>query len=382
MVLTSMVRAADFLAARGRVWADVSRPLSCVTQLGRSALFALTLLPAVALGAATANAELQSRNFKVVGTWGNLSDYFDYEKPLWEEQLPKASGGKITGGINPITELGLKGWEVMRLQKLGVFDATHGVYGYVASEQPALEGIDLSAAAEDYETGRKIVEAYEPVLRKTFDETFNAHYLTSYPFPSQFIFCAPPIKKLTDLRGKKVRVYSTTLGDFVEAAGGTSVTIAFAEVVPALQRGVADCGITGSMPAYQANWHEVVTHAMIIRVGMGMSFLTISKKAWNSMNAETRAFMEAEIEKWTERTWKGIAAEDSEALDCLSGRAPCARGEPGNVTLVQPSEADLKERERILREAVLKNWAERCSDECVRDWNETVAPIIGVKAGS
>ena len=44
------------------------------------------------------------------------------------------------------------------------------------------------------------------------------------------------------------RVYSTTLGDFVEGAGGVSVTIPFAEVVPALQKGVADCGITGTMP--------------------------------------------------------------------------------------------------------------------------------------
>ena len=40
----------------------------------------------------------------------------------------------------------------------------------------------------------------------------------------------------------------------------------------------------------------------------------------------------------------------------------------------------LHRRERILREFVLKKWAARCSEECVRDWNETVAPIVGVKA--
>ena len=43
-----------------------------------------------------------------------------------------------------------------------------------------------------------------------------------------------PITSLDDLEGKKIRVYSTTLGDFVEGVGGSAVTIAFAEVVPAL----------------------------------------------------------------------------------------------------------------------------------------------------
>ena len=41
---------------------------------------------------------------------------------------------------------------------------------------------------------------------------------------------------------------------------------------------------------------------------------------------------------------------------------------------------DFKERDRILRDNVLKKWAARCSAECVKNWNDTVAPIIGVKA--
>ncbi len=226
--------------------------------------------------------------FKVVGTWHNLTPYQKFERPFWEKTLPQASGGKITGNIHPITELGLKGWEVARLLKLGVFDAAFGAYGYVASEDPAVEGVDLSSASKDFATGRKVANAYAPVLAQRFDKTFKSRHMLTYPFPSQLIWCNAPIKKLTDLKGKKVRVYSTTLGDFVEGAGGTSVTISFAEVVPALQKGVADCGITGTMPAFQAKWHEVITHAMKIRVGMGLGFFAISNKGWNGLNKDTQ----------------------------------------------------------------------------------------------
>ncbi|MCH9670733.1 MAG: TRAP transporter substrate-binding protein DctP [Gammaproteobacteria bacterium] len=264
---------------------------------------------AVALSPITASAELQSLQLKAVGTWQNLTNFYDYEKPFYTETLAKASGGKITATINPITELGLKGWEVMRLLKLGVFDVAHGVYGYVASEDAALEGVDLSGASKDFRHAKQIVSAYEPVIAERFAKTFSAEYLMTFRWPSQFIFCNQPINKVSDLKDKKIRVYSTTLGDFVEGVGGTSVTIAFAEVVPALQKGVADCGITGSMPAYQAKWHEVITHAMIMPVGAGLGFSAISHRTWKKLNDETKTFLKAEYKKLSDAQWANAQAK-------------------------------------------------------------------------
>ncbi|MEM7253206.1 MAG: TRAP transporter substrate-binding protein [Pseudomonadota bacterium] len=335
---------------------------------------------AVALSPTSAQAELQSVQLKVVGTWQNLTNYFDYEKPFYTETLPKESGGKVTATVNPITELGLKGWEVMRLLKLGVFDVAHGVYGYVASEDPALEGVDLSGAAKDFRHAKEIVSAYEPVIAERFQKTFNAQYLMTFRWPSQFIFCNQPVSKVTDLKGKKIRVYSTTLGDFVEGVGGTSVTIAFAEVVPALQKGVADCGITGSMPAYQAKWHEVITHAMIMPVGAGLGFSAISNRTWKKLNQETKDFLMAQYKNLSDAQWANAESEDEQALNCLSGRAECKIGDPGKVALTEPSDADVAERERVLADFVLKKWAARCNADCVKAWNDTAAKVVGVSA--
>lgn len=338
------------------------------------------LFSATCLFAAAAQAEVQNVNLKFVGTWNNLSNYKFLEEPFVTKYLPEASNGKVKGSINSIVELGLKGWEVMRLTKLGVFDAAFGSYGYVASENAALEGIDLSGVMTDYSQGREVLKAYEPVLQKTFDETFNARYMLSYPFPSQMVFCATPLKKLTDLNDKRVRVYSTTLGDFVTALGGTSVTIAFAEVVPALQKGVAQCGVTGSMAAYQARWTEVITHALTTRVSLGMAFMAISNKSWNQFNDDTKAFLTEQARIQEDRMWDFTSKEDAEALACLSGNGECTRGEPSNVTLVPTSDEDKTDLKRVLKESVLKNWAQRCSAECVADWNSTIGEVIGVKA--
>ena len=63
---------------------------------------------------------------------------------------------------------------------------------------------------------------------------------------------------------------------------------------------------------------------------------------------------------------------------CIRDR--CTKGTPGTVKLTSPSADDVKERERVLRDFVLKKWAARCSEECIKDWNATAAKIVGVKA--
>ena len=78
-------------------------------------------------------------NLKVVGSWGNLNNWIKIEKPFWTEQLKALSGGKITADATPMTEIGLKGFEIMRLLQQGVFHVGHGVISYL-NDDPVAEG--------------------------------------------------------------------------------------------------------------------------------------------------------------------------------------------------------------------------------------------------
>jgi len=53
------------------------------------------------------------------------------------------------------------------------------------------------------------------------------------------------INGLNDLRGKKIRVFNPSMRDFLSGINATAVSLAFAEVVPALNNGVVDCAVTG-----------------------------------------------------------------------------------------------------------------------------------------
>ncbi|MGH1477748.1 MAG: TRAP transporter substrate-binding protein [Geminicoccales bacterium] len=318
---------------------------------------------------------------KAVGTWGNLTNYQKHEGPFWNERIATASDGQIIGEIKPQTELGLKGFEIMRLVKNGVFDFAFGLPGYVAAENAVFEGADLSSVTQDIETQRKVADAYFPTLDESFAEIYNAKLLMLYPFPSQTLWCNAEINGIDDLNGKKIRVYATSLGDFVEGAGGTSVTIPFAEVIPALEKGVADCGITGTMSAYKANWHQVATHAYTLRVGWGLAFGAMNMDKWNAMSAEQQELLSAEIATLNDEMWTETATEDEVAISCITG-GECAIGEPGAMTLVAPSDADLEIRDQIANDVVLARWADRCGEDCAANWNETVGKVLGMKAAA
>ena len=331
---------------------------------------------------ATAKAEVEENEFLVVGTWGNLFNWKEHESRLWGKILPEASGGKLTANAKPYTELGLSGYEVVKQLELGAYDAVHALTTYTSQDSPALEGIDLAGVFQDFGTYRKALKAYEPIIRRELRDKYNAELVMLYTFPSQQLFCKLGENEsghLASLKGKKIRTYSTSLSDFVEGLGGSSVTIAFAEAVPALQKGVATCGTTGTAPAYNAKWHQVTTHSVQVKLGYAASFMAFNGETWDGLSKDTQDLIRANAAKVEDEIWESIEATDAMALQCNTN-GPCDWGETGNLKAVTMNDEDNAIIQNVVQNFVLKRFAERCGPDCAKEWNDTMGAIAGVKA--
>ncbi|MDC9720638.1 MAG: TRAP transporter substrate-binding protein [Gammaproteobacteria bacterium] len=333
---------------------------------------ALTVISVTSWGQSTAI-------IKAVGTWGNLTNYQKHEGPFWNQHIARASDGAIIGEVKPQTALGLKGFEIMRLVKNGVFDFAFGLPGYVAADNAIFEGADLSSLSQDLATLKLASDIYRPTLDRAFKNIYNAKLMMLYPFPSQTLWCNTPVTKIGDLKGKRIRVYSTSLGDFVEGVGATSVVVPFLEVNAALTNGVLDCAITGTMSAYTGKWYKVASYAFTLRVGWGLAFGAFNLDKWNSLSKNQQNLLEHELSELNQRMWAETATEDDIAIECLTGTR-CSLGELGGMVLAKPSKADLKQRDRIAQEVILSRWAARCGPECTSNWNATVGKVLGLTA--
>jgi TRAP-type C4-dicarboxylate transport system substrate-binding protein len=347
-------------------------------------LLASLLFGMTALAALPAGAEIKEREVTVIGTPGNLDHWKLHESKFFNEIIPRRTNGKITANAKPRDEVGMDGFGVMRQLKQGVFDFVFGDFTYVAGDSPELEGVDLTGLAQSVDQYRQMQDVYMPVLQRVMNEKFDATILLTYAWPSQQLWCNlgdRSIKNvaLKGLAGKKFRTFSAPQGDFVRGLGGTPVSITFAEVVPALQKGVADCALTGTLPAYSAKWWQVITHNIRLRLGYIGSFLAVRNDVWNDMSDETHQIFKEELAKLKEEMWQWTKDADQLGMDC-NAQGPCKLGPPGNMTPIEPSADDKALAKKIISEQVLKGWANRCGEKCAADWNKTVGKLLGLEA--
>jgi len=333
---------------------------------------------AVVTAATTATAEIQSVDLNVLGSVSFLSSYENYEHAFWSERLPEASGGRIRANANGFDQMGLKGGEVLRLTGQGVVDISTTVLGYTASDDPRNEAADLAGLAPTVEEARAIAEAYEPVLDSYFAGKYGVKVLATWPYPAQVFYCNTEIRELSDIAGKKVRTGNRTLAEFVSALGGTGVTMAFADVIPALQTGVVDCAITGTLSGNSAKWYEVATHLYALPVGWSTMVTTANLSFWNKLTPETQDFLQAELNTLEDEIWIGAGEETQDGINCNVGADPCTVGTKANMTLVPVTDADRALLDKITHEVILPKWADRCGADCVAEFNQTIGPIIGM----
>lgn len=346
----------------------------------RRSLAAALFASVIALGGSVQAQTIDKKEFNVVGTWNFLTNFNVLEKPFFTDVLPKASNGNLKGNVKALNELNLKGTELLRLLKQGVFDMAFVLPIYVEDGGAIIEALDIAGVARDYTMARDIVNIWMPEMQTVMKEKHGAMIIATHTWPEQDFYCKGDVKSVEDLKGKKVRVQGTSQADIVTAFGATGVTIAFAEVVPALEKGVVDCGITGTMPAYKAKWPEVTNTLFRLPVGFTAGMLVVNIAAWNKLSPDTQKLILAQAKELEDRSWKTTIAETEDGVFCTTGTGPCPAGPPGKLKLVKPSEADLKARDKALNEVVLKSWAKRCGAACAAKWTELIGKKYGLVA--
>lgn len=334
----------------------------------------------LALAAPAAAQDYPKTHLKVVGSISVLPPYKDYELPFWTKHLAAKSNGAITADAKGFNEMGLKGPEVLRLMGQGVMQIGATVMGYLAADDPATEAVDMAGLVTDVETSRKITEASKPMYDKLFMAKFGVKLLGFGTYPAQVLYCNAEIKGLADIKGKKVRVAGRSQSELVQALGGTPVTMAFGEVVPAMQNKTVDCGITGTLSGNLAKWNEVSTHLVALPVSWGQIAYATNAKTWERLDPRVRAVIETEVKGLEKNIWDAAAYHTAQGLACNAGTDECKIGTKGRMKVIQPSAADRALLKKVVDETMLPKWAARCSADCVADFNQTIGKTVAVAA--
>src|SRR5919108_6545882 len=207
----------------------------------------LTALVLVAIASTAAGQDLPKTQFKVIGFNSPTPVSIHDELPFWRKTIPEASKGAITADITPLDQMGIDDKTMLRLLKLGVMDFAAMDISKMAGDDPRFEGCDLAGITLEVDKARAACDAYRAIINRQMQRNWGAKLLAFGGNTPQVFWCRAEVKGLNDLKGKKIRVFNNTMRDFLAGLGATAVSMAFAEVVPALNNGVVDCAVTGSL---------------------------------------------------------------------------------------------------------------------------------------
>jgi len=269
---------------------------------------------------------------------------------------------------------------MLRLLKLGVMDFAGMDISKMAGDDPRFEACDLAGLTLDADKARAACNAYRDVIDRQMQKNWNAKLLAFGGNTPQVFWCRTPVKGLDDLKGKKVRVFNNTMRDFLGGLGATSVSMAFAEVVPALNNGVVDCAVTGSLSGNTAGWAEVSKTLYNMSLGWSINVLAINLNTWNRLDPKLQAFLLAETKAYENKMWDTLKKATAEADNCNTNKQPCTLGKMTNIELINVKPAEAETHKKLVEGAVLAGWAKRCGAECAKEWNETVGKSLGLTA--
>ena len=331
-----------------------------------------------------AQAEMNELQLEVIT--GNHTDVYtiNHMMPFFGTTLPEASGGKVSAHTVPYTELGLSGFELMNLLKLGTNDISWGVPGYVAGDSPILEGLEIPGATGDMATIFKVQDAYRPIFDRELEKHFNAKILTWVPQPQLKAFCKLPEDQLKNfslasMKGKNVRVHSTAFADYAESMGAVPVTMPFADVIPALDRGTVDCALTSPSAAYGYKIGQVANAVVDLGIGYSTQFYAVNLDTWNGLNDETKAMLTEKFAAVEQAMRDYTPGVETEMANCLA-EGPCTAGEVQHMVHISLSEADIAELHKGVEGVVLPRWAARAGAEAAAEWSAVEGQLIGMTA--
>jgi TRAP-type C4-dicarboxylate transport system substrate-binding protein len=305
------------------------------------------------------------------------------DQRLIRDGLRERSGGRIEVTLASHAERNLGGAEIVRLVRAGQAEIGAGTLSTLSGDVPILDGVDLSGLAPDIALARRIADAMTPVANRDL-ERFGTRILAMYPFPAQVVFCRAPFTSLADLRGRRMRTFGNSLVDFFNAVGAQPTSIGFPEVYSALERGVVDCAITGTGSGVAARWPEVSTHISDMPVSWAVAAYIVNVAWWNRQDPAVRALLEQTFKEVADAQWALGAAATRDGIDCAIGnREGCRIHTMATrpMTEVKATDADRAETRRIFEQVVLPGWVRRCGARCGEIYNQTVAPLTGVRFG-
>lgn len=305
----------------------------------RNAFYATTC--AFAVAALVQPMDARADNWKAYSYIGVASHPIHLSLVSLGKEIEEISEGKISVKVNVGGSLPIVGTSITQAIGDGILTLAHD--GYYTGNLPIGAISMLPMLAPDYPAFQRMVEKVEPALAAEL-LTKGVTLLATYNMPSQTLWGVGELRSLDDLKGLKLRVGNLPIAEFARRQGANPVTLASADVAPALERAVVGGIVTASAGGGRL-WGDMLKYNYRLPLNYDLMLIVVNTEAFESLDPALQ-------EKVREAARKSAAqlTADVEALEDSTTEELKAKG----LEVTLPTEDDI----RNAREGIRSYWPE------------------------
>jgi TRAP-type transport system periplasmic protein len=250
---------------------------------------ALALSIALTLGAAQA----QDKTYVMKITLPTLNDAPHVFAKNFAAAVEKDSGGRIKGEVYPASQLGSMSRQIEGVQFGAIQAAVIPPEFYVGVDE-RFEVMAAPGLVDNIQHGQRV--AADPEVLKLMlglGSEKGLHGAALFIASPTCLLSRTPIRHLTDLQGKKIRIFAS---DFQSTAfkrlGVTPVAMSLGDVLPAIQQGAVDGAIAGIGPFVLMHFSDAAKFITETNQPSIFLIVEISKKWYDSLPADLQQIVD------------------------------------------------------------------------------------------
>lgn len=219
------------------------------------------------------------------------------------DEIKKLTEGRVTIEIYPGFSLGYPRSAWLRNIKAGVIDITCIYNAFTAGEEPSFTVLEMPQVWRTREQGLLAANAFFGYKEKVYREIWGGKLLaqgTILEGGREVIFTkGKQIKRLSDLKGLKIRVPGGRYRELFTKLGVAPQSIKLGKVYMAMKTGVIDGLRTGSGTVNQLKLYEVADKAVKLSSWGPLSQdIVVSQKAWGQISSDDQKTVNSVWKKW------------------------------------------------------------------------------------
>jgi len=267
----------------------------------------------------------------------------------WMAEMNKQLAGKVKVDGFPGGAMGRNPRAQVKLVQDGVIDIGFFVPSYTPGRFPDAQVMELPGIFRNsLESSVSFWRLYEKGLQRGFDKFHVFSLFTTDPYN---IHTKSPIKRLSDLKGLKLRAGGPVAAATLKAIGAIPVGMPIPSVAENISKGVLAGSAADWNVAFAFRIVDVAKHHYMSLMGTVPIGMLMTKKVWNGLHPAVKAaFTKTGGEAFARRHAAVNAAANVKFLATAKSRS--------DNTFVFPSKAEQKTWEKVTQ-PVVDNWIKK-----------------------